>query len=352
MIPLFVGYQLRRDERFIQSILDHRDRVREVYFSWPGIANGRNTLPLLSEFTEWEALERQRTELFELHRAGLRMNLLLNGNCYGAESLSRSLYTRIGDLVDWLGGNLGLSSVTTASPVIARFLRQNFPEIEIRASVNMEIGTSEGVEYLCELMDGFYVKREYNRSLEAVRQFSESCRRMGKKVYLLANSGCLNYCSARTFHDNLVSHEQELVKRDNAYAFDGLCRQFMADEGHRRRWIQLTNWIRPEDIRRYEGLVDGVKLATRVSRTPELIVRAYAEGRFYGNLPALLEPDLSALFLPGALNAGRIPEGFFEELSGCDRRCAQCGYCEAVYARVREDMPEDATIWGGEESIC
>ena len=344
MIPLIAGYQLRPDDRYVRTLIEHRDRVREIYFSWPGIANGRNALSLTPGITEWEALDRQREDLHALHDAGMAMNLLLNGNCYGAESLARSLFDRIGELVDHLYRALDLSSITTTSPVIARFIRQNFPEMEIRASVNMEIGTPEGVEYLANAMDGFYVKREFNRNHEAVKAFSKACRAMGKKVYLLANSGCLNYCSARTFHDNLVSHEAELVKMDNAYDFHGICRAFMCEERNRRRWIQLTNWVRPEDLPHYEGLVDGVKLATRVSRMPEAIIRAYAEGRFMGNLPELMEPDLSALFRPAALNAGRLPDDFFDKTSRCGRNCPECSYCESVYDQIREDMPEDIML--------
>ena len=341
MTPLFVGYQLREDHRFVDTIIEEREAVKEVYFSWPGIANGRNTLPLEQGVMEWEALERQFADLQELHKAGLGMNFLLNGNCYGAESLARSFYTHIGDLIDRLGADLNLGSITTTSPVIARFVRQNFPDLEIRASVNMEIGTKEGVEYLADLMDGFYVKRENNRSIGAVTEFSRICRAFGKKVYMLANSGCLNYCSARVFHDNLVSHEAELMKMDNAFEFKGVCRDFMKDEAHRRRWIQLTNWIRPEDIYRYDGIVDGIKLATRVSSTPELIVRAYAQRHYSGNLLMLTEPDLSSGFLPVVLNAGRLTDEFFEKTSGCSRRCAECGYCESLYDRVAETLPAE-----------
>ena len=344
MIPLFVGYQVREDHRLIDSIIDCRARIGEVYFAWPGIANGRNSRPLNRDMMDWEFLERQRADLQELHRAGLGMNLLLNGNCYGAESLARSFFQRIGDLIDRLRIDLGLGSITTASPVIARFIRQNFPDIEIRASVNMGIGSSEGIEYLSDIMDGFYVERENNRNIETVTAFSEACRSLDKKVYLLANSGCLNHCPARTFHDNLVSHEMELMKMDNAFAFKGLCRDFMQNASHRRRWIQLTNWIRPEDLCRYEGLVDGIKLATRVSRVPEMIVRAYAGECFSGNLLALMEPDLSDDFMPTVLNAGKFPGDFFEKTSRCDRDCVHCDYCESLYDQIAEPLPDSCLI--------
>jgi len=338
MIPLFVGYQLRPDGRLIDTILQHSDRVREVYFSWPGVANGRSTVFSKLDLPPWEALERQRHDLARLSEAGVGLNLLLNGNCYGAEALSRAFFSKIGDLIDNLAAEFSLTSITTASPVIARFVKQNFEDLEVRASVNMEIGAREGVEYLAEVMDGFYVKREMNRHIESVREFSDICRSMGKKVYLLANSGCLNYCSARSFHDNLVSHEAELMKMDNAFVFDGMCRQFLSDPEKKKRILQVSNWIRPEDLSRYEGIVDGAKLATRVSENPEMIVHAYASGRFPGNLLSLTEPDFSALYRPVVLSGSRMPEDFFEVTSACSRKCDTCGYCIRAFERAAEDI--------------
>lgn len=338
---LIVGYQLRPDERLIRCILDHRDAIGEVYFAWPGVANGRTTIGRRIDLAPWEAVNRQRAELKTLANAGLKLNLLLNANCYGAASLARGFYSEIGDLIDLLDGEMGLDSITTASPVIARFVKQNFPALEVRASVNMEIGTREGVEYLADVMDGFYVKREMNRSIDRVRAFSEIIRSMGKKIYLLANSGCLNYCSARSFHDNLVSHESEMMRMDNAYDFHGVCRDFLANGDHRRRILQISNWIRPQDLRHYEGLVDGVKLATRVSENPEMIVHAYATGRFTGNMLSLTEPDFSALYRPSVLAADRFPTDYFEKTSICDRNCAQCGYCLRAFDAAEEKLTDN-----------
>lgn len=340
-MKLIVGYQLRDNDRFVERIIHWRERIGEVYYSWPGIANGRSTQFKKYGFSEWEALDRQREDLKQLSEAGIAFNLLLNGNCYGAETLARSFYQKIGDLIDTLGTEYGLSSITTASPVIARFVKQNFPNLEVRASVNMEIGTREGVEYLADVMDGFYVKREMNRRIDEVKAFSEVCRKMGKKVYLLANSGCLNYCSARQFHDNMVSHEAELMRMDNAFEFNGMCRHFLEREETRRRILQISNWIRPEDLHRYEALVDGAKLATRVSEHPEMILDAYASGRFTGNLLSLMEPDFSAQYYPQVLNAGRLPEDFFAQMSSCTRNCEQCGYCERTFDRIVETLSDN-----------
>ena len=59
-------------------------------------------------------------------------------------------FDKLGNAIMEVMSDFGLSSVTTASPVIAAFLKQHFPALHIRASVNMEIGTPEGVEYLLD----------------------------------------------------------------------------------------------------------------------------------------------------------------------------------------------------------
>lgn len=337
-MKLIVGYQLRPNRRLIEKIIEHRSCVSEVYFAWPGIANGRSTIAQKLDLPPWLALNKQLEELKELSETGMSLNLLLNGNCYGAASLSRSFYSQIGDLIDQLSAEISLNSITTSSPVIAKFVKQNFPELEVRASVNMEIGTPEGIEYLSDIMDGFYVKREMNRHIAEVSKFAEVCHKIGKKVFLLANSGCLNHCSVRNFHDNLVSHEIEIMRIDNAYSFRGVCREFLNTPEMRRRILQLSNWICPNDLWRYENLVDGIKLATRVSENPEMIVEAYASGHFSGNLLSLMEPDFSAMYRPFALSASHMPRDFFERTSSCTRNCAECGFCLQAFDNAAENF--------------
>ena len=48
---------------------------------------------------------------------------------------------------------------------------------------------------------------------------------------------------------------------DNGYGFEGICWKFLQDPSHRHHWLERTNFIRPEDIALYEGLVPAVKLA-------------------------------------------------------------------------------------------
>lgn len=294
-----VGYQLFSDDTYINEIIKRKDSIYEVYFSLGGFANGRNDVTRKNGFSPFEAQAKQTGDLERLAAAGLCFNLLFNGNCYGAKAQSKQLFSQIGDAVDFVLDRYGLSSVTTTSPLIAKFIKNNFPQIDVRASVNMEIGSCEGMEYVAEYFDSYYVKREHNRNFTALENLKKWCDDNGKQMYLLANSGCLNNCSVHNFHDNLVAHENEIAAMDNGYNFTGICWEFYAKEKNREAFLSHTNYIRPEDVHLYEGLVPAMKLATRVNSKPVRILRAYIDRQsFSGNLPDLLEPNHSGAFYP------------------------------------------------------
>ena len=108
----------------------------------------------------------------------------------------------------------------------------------MRASVNMEIGTIEGMSYVSKLFDSFYIRRELNKNLPMLLKLRKWCNDHGKEMYLLANSGCLNNCSAHIFHDNLVAHEAEISAMDNGYQFRGVCWDFLSDKKNFDKWLQ------------------------------------------------------------------------------------------------------------------
>ena len=278
---------------FIEQIINNRNHIYEVYFSWGDFPNGRSSAVFDEQFLPWELQARQIEVLKQLSESGIKLNLLFNANCYGAESQSRVFFNKIGDTVDYIKSNFGLASVTTTSPLIAKFIKANFEDIEVRASVNMEIGSVQGMDYLSEYFDSFYMKRELNRDFDAIKCLSDWCKENGKKLYMLANSGCLNHCSAHNFHDNLVAHEAEIAKMDNAYNFGGICKEYLKDEKHYISLINDTNFVRPEDIHKYEQYFDAVKLATRVHRSPQLVLSSYINEKYSGNILEILEPTHS-----------------------------------------------------------
>jgi len=332
-MKFMAGYQMRPNDDFLDEIIRQKDRIYEVYFSWGSFASGRGTMFASEGLTEWEAQSKQAADLQRLSDAGIALNILFNGNCYGRDSQSRAFFNKVGLTVDSIASRFGLSSVTTASPLIAKFIRNNFPELKVRASVNMGIGTVQGMEYVADYFDEFYIAREKNRSLPAILAMKEWCAQNGRTLFALANSGCLDNCSAHTFHDNLVAHEAEIAAMDNAYDFPGICRDYIVR--NREALIRDVSFIRPEDIHLYEELFPAVKLATRVSRDPVRILCSYCAGHAVGSVLSLLEPDHTAAIYPDLLENSAFPVGFGEKRLHCDKNCAACGICAQAYQQAR-----------------
>lgn len=295
------------DAYFVENIIQRKDHISEVYFSWGDFPNGRNSQLFGTGMTAWEVQEKQFRDLKKLAEAGIAQDLLFNATCYGKDSLSKAFFQKIGDTVDYLQENCLLRTVTTTSPVIAGFIKENFPTMDVRASVNMGIGTIEGMEYMGDRFDSFYLKREDNRNFAKIRALKAWCDEHGKKLYALANSGCLNHCSAHVFHDNLVSHEREISQTDNGFVFEGVCRQFLSRRENMYKLFDRTGFIRPEDVALYEDLFTSMKLATRVNADPVKILKAYIDNKAHiGSVLDLLEPNHSPVIYPYILENSRI----------------------------------------------
>lgn len=309
-----VGYQLFDDNGFVEEIIKRKDAIAEVYFSWGDFPNGRNNQLKMNDITPWEAQKKQIADLECLTESKIKLNLLLNATCYGKDSQSKSFFEKIGDTVDYINCNFLLASVTTTSPLIARFIKDNFGDLDVRASVNMCIGTEEGMEYVRDLFDSFYLKRELNRDFASIRKLKKWCDDNGKTLYALANSGCLNNCSAHTFHDNLVSHESEISVMDNGYEFTGVCSSFLKNPDNLKKLLDYTGFIRPEDVCLFEEFFPAMKLATRVNANPVNVLKAYIDNQKYtGSTLELLEPNHTALVYPYMLENSMVEKVVTED---------------------------------------
>ena len=339
-----VGYQLAEsgEEPFSRIVSDYREHISELYFPWLDEPSGRSPLATRRGYTDWTAQARMEEELRAVRAMGIRLDLLLNANCYGGEAVSRALAGRVCSIVAHLQESIGgVDIVTTASPFIAHVLKKQFPGIERRASVNMRIGEVKGMAYMADLFDSFYVRREYNRDFARIAELRAWADEHGKKLGMLVNSGCLNFCSGQTFHDNLVAHEARTAETCNLEGFlPHTCWRYLRDPAHRVCVLQ-NSWVRPEDMHHYEGLFDFYKLATRMHSLPGMVIDAYASGRYYGNLLDLCEPGFGPAFAPWVIDNASFPPDFFDRVTACDKRCHTCGYCKGVLEQVMvntEDM--------------
>jgi hypothetical protein len=332
-----VGYQLPEDdeEPFVEIVRDYCEHIAEVYFPWGDMPSGRAALMTRRGYTYWAGQRRLEEDLVALRDMGLQLDVLFNSNCYGGLAVSQYLVNQVVSVLDYLGELVGgVDAVTTASPAIARTVKRHFPEIEVRASVNMRIGTVQGMSYISELFDSYHVQRDFNRELTYLAGIRQWADEHGKKLYILVNSGCLRFCSGQTFHDNLVAHEQEVDETVNLTDWiPHVCWNYLRD---RQNWpaILQATWVRPEDLHRYESLFPVAKLATRMHARPRAVIHAYVHRRYRGNLLDLFEPGFSPAFAPYAVDNDRFPDDWFERTSNCGARCHKCDYCSRVLEQV------------------
>jgi len=331
-----VGYQLPDEDEapFAALVGEFGEHIAEVYFPWLDLPSGRSPLVGPDDPGREAARARLERDLVEMRRLGVRLDLLLNASCYGREAYSLALVEGVSSVIAHLMDLVGVDIVTTMSPLIAETVKRRFPGVEVRASVNMRLGTVRSLEYVAHLFDSYHVQREYNRDLERLSELRTWAEANGKRLIMLANSGCLSYCSVQTFHDNLVSHEAEAAGVDSVPAeAPALCWSYYRD---RRNWVRFlqNTWVRPEDLHHYEDLFPVVKLATRMHANPRRVIQAYAAGRFAGNLPDLFEPGHGPLFAPYVVDNRRFPEDWFERTTTCGRDCEGCNYCAVALEQV------------------
>ncbi len=225
-------------------------------------------------------------------------------------------------------------TVTTTSPFIASVLRQRFPSVKIRWSVNLRVHGTTGFESVMELFDSFYASRERHRERGWLKTLSDWAHAHGKEVGIQANSGCLRQCPFQTFHDNLHGHDR-IAQSKVGEAFDFSvfrCKTHYA-RGNHEDFLRAT-WLRPEDLPLYEPLADVVKLATRRHPDPAKIIRAYATCAYDGNLADLMDP---AHAFPGSFdNAALGASPNWPRVRECPNAndCSHCGACAALFKDV------------------
>ncbi len=282
---LSVGYPVINVPWFKNVVKRYREQIGEVYFSWQDLPSGRMAV---SDNIQ----NRMEKDLSEFHSMNIRLSLLINGNCYGKEAMSKAFSDKIITIINNINEKCGvLDAVTTTSPFAACVIKNNFKNIEVKASINMRIGTIEGMLYVKDNFDGFYIQREYNRNKEHLHILKEWADNNNKKLFGIFNSGCLNFCSNQTFHDNLVAHEKELIPGTSIDNFHPIiCHKFFSNPENCKNFFKYTNWIHPKDTDLYSDIFSMGKVATRMTTDVEKVIKAYATRSFDGNIMDILEP--------------------------------------------------------------
>lgn len=336
-----IGYQIGGEmttDDWIEVVSHYRDLILEVYFAMPGEMSGRAPAGMTLEDKKLdELMEVFIRDLDRLKALGINGVMLFNSACYGVRTQSRQLLDQVAESIGIVREHIDLTAVTTLHPGIAEFLKANFPELKVRSSVTMQIGTVTQMEDVAEQFDGFYLHRDFNRDLEHIKAVRAWCDAHGKTLHLLANSGCLYQCPFHIIHMGHTAHYEETTRTPSIYVNNrpSPCCDVYVDPDNLPVLLQNT-WIRPEDLHKVSGYFETVKLASRISPGIKDIIKGYCEGEWHGNLLPLFEMDYSVLpFVPKIMN-DKFPSDWFEHTMHCGHHCGSCGYCRKVLEKVSE----------------
>ena len=92
-IKFAVGYQLDdgEEDKFLEIAGDFRDQIEEVYFPWLDMPSGRPAMTAQKGVVDWNGQHKLEKDLVAIKGMGIKLNLLLNANCYGKNKRAFSL---------------------------------------------------------------------------------------------------------------------------------------------------------------------------------------------------------------------------------------------------------------------
>jgi collagenase-like PrtC family protease len=211
----------------------------------------------------------------------------------------------------------GLSSVTVASPTLARLIKEALPTFRVGASLLMGISTPAQVLMVQEFVDSIVLDNRLLRDLRGLRRMRSD---FSGEICLIVNEACLPGCVYRTQHFYEMGYSETEP--------ESLCQQ-MLDE---MPWMRLTGaWVLPQHLHYYDGLYNSLKLAGRVTlRDP---ARYFQVLGAYVRRESILPRDIGGG--PASLTeAIDMPDVLFEKILRCDKNCVVCGVCHAYYKQA------------------
>ncbi|HJV65465.1 MAG TPA: peptidase U32 [Geomonas sp.] len=313
---------------------------------------------------------------------GIGFNYLVNPACLDNAEFTRKGQRALERLLGYVE-DCGVSSVTVSLPFLLPIIKRRHPRLKVRVGVYARVDCVAKAKFWEELgadcitLESIAINRDFPM-LKAIR------RAVKLELQLIANSNCLIFCPLSGQHMVNLSHASQKGHRSRGFMIDYCALRCSCEKLSDPSNFLRSEFIRPEDLGIYRELgFESFKILERGAPTGVLAarVKAYAEGRFEGNLLELIQPYgykrsgpdgkegmenfarfLRYFFRPASVKTAgllrlkalaekrglisaldwdpvyldnRELDGFVEGMQGIDCRqtdCAQCGYC-ATWAK-------------------
>jgi collagenase-like PrtC family protease len=306
------------------------NRISEIYLSCPQEISGSGRITprvTMDNFIETMKL---------IHQNSIRVNLVLNSTCQGADWYSDKAIGSILGFLERMYSDYAIEAVTIANPIYIKLVKQHIPRLEVCASVLSDVDCVQKALILRQAgADTITPDASINRDLELLKDIKTAT---GAAIKIMVNEGCLYRCPFRKFHFNYVSHWSKELDHSTMKSRDFFY-NCMAVTSQDHSQILKSGWIRPENMGKYSDITDYFKIVGRTRPGSAVIraVKAYMRQRYEGDLLDIICSSLSAFTMTyGASLDNRLlgESGFFDRVTSCDKKCHKCNYCNTVADRL------------------
>ncbi len=308
------------DKELIHEIarLDKKNCIKVVYGKLKSdIVGGGRAAMILPEVSMQEL-----KEYVDLcHENNLEFNYLLNPMCLGNKDLVKESRTKMMEFITQLV-NLGIDWVTVNSPNLCKIVKTEFPHIKISVGLHACVSELQHIKNWVELgVNEITLQLNNTRNFDLLENMLKFTKGTGVNLRVIANTFCLHNCSYRISHSTGQAHASSTNEPTEKQFMDYYVMSCTRDKVNNPTNFVAADWIRPEDVKYYEGLSEktgnydfSIKLAERTKSTSFLVrvVKAYLSRSYDGNLlDLMLWPSKETL----AVEAGEKQQQEIENMS-------------------------------------
>jgi len=303
------------------------DSISDVYFSDNKFGSARSLFGSKEMFDELYAIR---------DRYGIKLHYLVNPSLY-----SNEFYGQVFDLIEHVK-NIDVDMITLNNSYLLRSdiikdFQKHKPDIVLKNSVNNLVRTLKDFVFMHEVLHltHIIVDRSLNRDIDTLHKMSAYAKQHDIKITMLVNEGCIVDCKWKQWDDLIISQIKIHDNRELTSAVHNNLGCVSYFKENPAEWLK-TAFTFPNDLNKFDGLVDVIKLAGRsfpIARWTR-VVDAYQ--RSSGNI-RFGEILSTTGHMPLAMTlVNDITElGFNQLTNNCKTVCStECDHCDKVYDKL------------------
>jgi collagenase-like PrtC family protease len=303
------------------------DSISDVYFSDNKFGSARSLFGSKEMFDELYAVR---------EKYGIKLHYLVNPSLY-----SNEFYGQVFDLIDHVK-NIDVDMITLNNSYLLRSnIIKNFqdhkPDIVLKNSVNNLVRTLKDFIFMHEVLylKHIIVDRSLNRDLDTLRKMSEYAKQHDVKITMLVNEGCIVDCKWKQWDDLIISQVKFQDKRDITTSIHNKLGCVSYFNENPAEWLK-TAFTFPNDLAKFDGLVDVIKIAGRGIPVKQWtsVIDAYQRSSGNIRLGDILSTTGNSRLSVALIND--ITElGFNQLTNNCKTVCGtECNHCDKVYEKL------------------